>query len=345
MDNPLPASPAVQPAAGMIVHRSALTSATLVAAETRSQGRGDEIAMVPIRELAREGSPRSTGIDLEHVRNLVESATPLPPIVVHRSTMQIVDGFHRVAAALHQGLDVVKVQFVDGPADLVFAMAVRANVAHGLPLSLADRRVAASRIVRTHIDWSDRAIAEITGLSPKTVQRIRCEEGDTEDASRRGRDGRLRPLNAAAGRALAAELIAARPEASLREIAAEAGISPNTVRDVRARLRKSDEPTAEDPRRGRRERRQSTSGSEMAMDVTSVLDTLARDPSLRMNAGGRELLRWVHLHAVGPETADVFHPAPAHCIEHLIELARRCSANWAKLASELEQAHRVKTAV
>lgn len=332
----------------MNVHSSAMPSAAVTAAQRRRQDCGHEIAAVPIGALIRGGSPRSTGIDLDHVRGLAESVTRLPPIVVHRPTMQIVDGFHRVAAALHQGLDSVEVQFVDGPADLLFAMAVRANVTHGLPLSLADRRVAATRITRTHAHWSDRAIAEITGLSPTTVRSIRSGEDDAQHDTRLGRDGRLRPVNAAGRRALAAELIRAKPEASLREIAAEAGVSPNTVRAVRARLGRADDPVPADSQsrsRASHERLQPTSDSGMAIDVRPVLDALSRDPALRMNVSGRKILRWVHLHAVGPETASAFGAAPPHCLEHLIELAKRCSANWAKVASDLEQAHQIRNAV
>ncbi|WP_159026524.1 hypothetical protein [Streptomyces vietnamensis] len=54
--------------------------------------------------------------------------------------------------------------------------------------------------------------------------------------ARRGRDGRMRSLDAAKARPRAAELIAERPDASLRHIAAPVGLSPATVSDVRRRL-------------------------------------------------------------------------------------------------------------
>ncbi|WP_231999847.1 hypothetical protein [Mycobacterium sp. 1245852.3] len=263
--------------------------------------------------------------------------------------MQIVDGFHRVAAALNQGLDSVKVQFVDGPADLAFIAAVRANVTHGLPLSLADRRAAATRIIGTHAHWSDRVIAEITGLSAKTVCGIRSKSGGPQNPDARlGKDGRLRPVNPAASRALVAELIKAKPEATLREIAAEAGVSPNTVRAVRDRLRGSEcgiTVGSQNLGRSTGGRPRLTIHREMATDVAPLLDILARDPTLRMNAEGRKLLRWLHLRSIGPDAAGVFDPAPAHCLEHLIELAKRCAVNWGKVASDLEEAHRSRIAI
>jgi hypothetical protein len=316
------------------------------APRTTAQTRHQDGAVVLISALTRPASPRSAGIDFEHVRRLAEVVDPLPPILVHRPTMQIIDGFHRVAAALHQGRDSVHVQFAYGPADLVFVMAVGANTTHGLPLSLADRRMAAARIIRTHAHWSDRAIAGVTGLSSKTVRGIRSEEGTAaSDEPRVGKDGRVRPVNSTAGRALAAELIQKKPTASLREIAAEAGVSPNTVRDVRSRLHRNDDPVLAGSRSRRRRTSPSPDLRHTPADITPILDTLTRDPMLRMNVGGRKLLRWVHLHAVGPEAADALDPAPAHCLEHLIELAKRCSANWAKVASDLEQAHQSQTAV
>ncbi|MFC7729983.1 hypothetical protein [Actinomadura keratinilytica] len=73
----------------------------------------------------------------------------LPPILVHRRTMRVVDGMHRLRAARLQGRCEIGVRFVDGPDADVFVAAVRANIGHGLPLSLADREAAAARCRRT----------------------------------------------------------------------------------------------------------------------------------------------------------------------------------------------------
>jgi hypothetical protein len=45
-------------------------------------------------------------------------------------------------------------------------------MAHGLPLTLADRLAAAARIVTACPYWSDRAVAAVAGLSPKTVTAV-----------------------------------------------------------------------------------------------------------------------------------------------------------------------------
>ncbi|MEV0372123.1 hypothetical protein AB0I10_20210 [Streptomyces sp. NPDC050636] len=113
------------------------------------------------------------------------------------------------------------------------------NSAHGLPLSSADRAAAAARIIGSHPQWSDRMVASATGLSTRTVAALR--DGSTDAGpqlnTRMGRDGRVRPLNAAAGRELAGRLVAEKPDASLRDIAALAGIAVATAKDVRDRIR------------------------------------------------------------------------------------------------------------
>lgn len=135
-------------------------------------------------------------------------------------------------------------ELFDGTGGDTFLYALKAHVSHGYPLSQAGRRKAAKRIIASHPHLSDRAIAQIAGLGAKTVATLRERAGDhvhTVEA-RVGRDGRVRPLNSAAGRLRAAELIALRPHASLREVARMAGVSPATVSDVRKRLNAGLEP-------------------------------------------------------------------------------------------------------
>lgn len=299
---------------------------------------------VKIAFLVRACSPRSGGEDPAHVEYLAEVEGPLPPILVHRATMHIIDGCHRVSAALSKGSDEIEAYLLDGPLESAFIVAVEANITHGLPLSLSDRRAAVAKILQTHAHWSDRTIATSTGVSGKTVAAIRCASaGSPQLHSRLGKDGRVRPLNAAAGRQLAADLISSRPDASLREIAEAVGISPSTVRDVRARLRQGEDPV---PAPGGKKRNASRRGRPKPSpttyantgepaDVNPVLLALCKDPTLRMNDAGRELLRWLHQHAVNSaDSQKIPDSVPDHCVDHLIEVARRCSANWAKIAHD-----------
>src|SRR6266536_5847535 len=106
----------------------------------------EKVHVVPVDNIRVAGSPRSTGEDLEHTRMLADVSARLPPIIVHRPTMRVVDGVHRLRAAQLCGRDEIEVRFFDGSEQEAFVLAVRTNVAHGMPLSLADRKAAAARI-------------------------------------------------------------------------------------------------------------------------------------------------------------------------------------------------------
>jgi hypothetical protein len=121
---------------------------------------------------------------------------------------------------------------------------VQLNVTHGLPLALADRQRAAERIITSHPHWSDRRVASVTGIAPGTVGEIRRRLGGPNvgpDGRRLGQDGRMRPLDGTAGRLRAGELLTENPDLSLRQVARAAGISPETARDVRNRLRNGED--------------------------------------------------------------------------------------------------------
>jgi hypothetical protein len=107
--------------------------------------------------------------------------------------------------------------------------------------SRTERRSAAAQVLAAHAEWSDRRIAELCGISPKTVAQLRADLPSSHtDATvtemRVGRDGRARPVDAAARRALVAAALEEQPDASLRTIARSVGVSPETVRSVRAHL-------------------------------------------------------------------------------------------------------------
>ena len=312
-----------------------------------ASSRTSEPELVQIARLVFADSPRSDGVDHAHVERLLDAEWPLPPILVHRPTMRIIDGFHRVRAAKRRGFREIQTIFLDGSLESAFIVAVEANVTHGLPLSIGDRRAAAATILQTHSDWSDRAIATCTGLSAKTVSTIRCAAAEDPQSNKRvGKDGRVRPLNTSVGRQHAAQLLASRPNASLREIAKATGISPGTVRDVRERLSRGEDvvpiPRCQNriPARGGGRKRLAEAGTHtyVPADVKPVLLSLSSDPALRMSEVGRQLLRWLHFHAVSSsELTHIAESVPDHCVDRLVELANRCAANWQWVADDLSK--------
>lgn len=318
---------------------------------------GCKVSSVRIDSLILDTSPRLDGEDPEHIRLLAETNDSLPPIIVHRATMRVIDGLHRVRAALMNGRTFIDARLVDCDDNSAFVLAVTANITHGLPLSQSDRKAAASRIVVTQPGWSDRAIAVATGLSNKTVAAIRARTtGENPQlTSRRGRDGRQHPVNTAARRRRAAAMLDENPGAALREIARATGLSPATVRDVRQRNERGEDPvppryrttkngtgTGANARPGTRSRR--SRNAEVPGDERTVLAKLSNDPSLRFNDAGRQAVRWLHRHVIDSESLNsVGSSVPDHWAVVVAKLARSCAMHWAELADELEKRAAAKT--
>lgn len=321
---------------------------------------------VHIKLLKRGDSPRVLGVDADHVRRLAEIETGLPPILVHRGTMRVIDGMHRLGAAILNGRQTIDVCFFEGSEEAAFLVAVRANTAHGMPLSLQDRRVAALRILDSRPGMSDRAIAEVTGLSAKTVSSLRrCSTADSPQLNARiGKDGRRRPVNAEEGRLRAARVIAANPDASLRKIAQDAAVSVGTAHAVRQRIRRGEDPMA--PRTAGRiggaapataveaagattgattggatgaataeaRRRRAGQGAEALLRLRS----LQRDPSLRLSESGRHLLRWIHGHVIAQDMrADLLDAVPTHLAPIVADMALQCAEIWTDFAHDVQE--------
>jgi ParB-like chromosome segregation protein Spo0J len=298
---------------------------------------------VRLSALMPADSPRLAGEDAEHVRVLAEIEADLPPIIVHRQTMQVIDGMHRFRAALLRGDDTIDVRFVDGAARDAFLVAVQENVAHGLPLSQADREAAAARIVVSHQEWSDRAIAAVTGLAARKVAQIRRHSAQNagQPDKRVGRDGRVRPVDPVEGRLRAQEIVTERPTASLREVAREAGVSLGTAHDVRKRVTQGQNPVPAKHRdsgtRAASRPPEKTPVAPAADGWPSIRQKLVKDPTLRYAASGRELLQWLDVHAIGcEEWRRLAAAVPPLWSKAVADLARRHAADWLKFADIVE---------
>jgi hypothetical protein len=57
------------------------------------------IQRLPVNVLLDGDSPRLSGVNHAHVARLTECGASLPPILVHRGTMRVIDGTHRLHAA------------------------------------------------------------------------------------------------------------------------------------------------------------------------------------------------------------------------------------------------------
>ena len=336
----------------MIVHEESIGSGRAVAVlaerDTFSPG---AVAEVPVGALSVADTPRVNGENPEHVQALAAAHEELPPILVHRSTMRVIDGVHRLRVAELRGDHNIAARFFSGNEKDAFVLAVKSNITHGLPLSLADRKAAAGRIIVSHPQWSDRMIASVVGLAAKTVAEIRKLSADeaVRPERRIGRDGRVRPISAVGGRLLAAKLIDDNPGLSLRQIARAAGVSPETARDVRYRLQRGEDPVPGGnaargtQSAGKRQRRAEQSpaaslGLDSRQSRAAVIERLTADPALRFTETGRMLLRLLHLHIIKTEEwQNIGEHIPPHCGGIVADLARDCAQMWQELADQVER--------
>jgi ParB-like chromosome segregation protein Spo0J len=299
-----------------------------------------EVTEVSTASVRAGRSPRVGGIDRRHVALLAEVPESWPPILVSRRDGSVIDGLHRVAAARQLGLERLPAVFFDGSPDDAYVEFVRRNVGHGLALTLDERRAATRRILLTHPDLSDRGVASVCGLSPKTVARLRREtdEGggggatDTRVKRRVGRDGRQRPVDASAARARIAKELERQPGASLRTIASAVGVSPETVRTVRERLRaapeRSTDPTEADP-------------EDVVLAVLARkrhrVAPLDRDRAFTDRDDGRQFVDWFDATCVND--ADLWQhgrAVPRSRVYEIADEARRRAAVWTRFAEQLE---------
>lgn len=296
-------------------------------------------------DLTASFTPRIDGVDGGWALTLAELDCELPPILVHRPTMAVIDGLHRVRAARLKERERIEAQFFDGSEEDAALLAVAMNVTQGRPLSQADRTAAAERIVTAHPHWSDRAIAAVAGLCAKKVAEIRLHADDLPQCDRRvGLDGRARPLSTAQARELAGRLLRSDPGASLRAVARKAGLSPATVADVRDRLLRGEDLVPARQRglaprdRGQRQPEEESHAVETRSpdELVTIFDSLRRDPSLRLNEMGRAVLRMLDACSlIARDRQRVLAHVPPHCTGQMAELMTGYSEMWRLLADEL----------
>jgi hypothetical protein len=185
---------------------------------------------------------------------------------------------------------------------------------------------AALRVLRDHPIWSDRRVAELCALSPKTVARLRpdavCPSADRRHLDvREGRDRRLRPVRPGSARARVVEALQDQPDASLRTIAAAAGVSPETVRLVRLNLAQGDPAVAADE-------------PEPAVEPETA--AWRTDAALASSEQGKQFLAWFERTAVATPDLDWIDAVPLGRIYVVADEARRRSETWLELARALE---------
>lgn len=314
-----------------------------------------EAVEVEVSSISPMSSVRLAGVDEEHVRTLAELTGVTPPIVVHHQSMCVIDGMHRLHAAMARGDATVPVHFFDGSDEDAFVLSVRLNAEHGLPLTRAERRAAAERVVCSHPMLSDRAVSALCGVAASTVAGIRAGHGEASAVTARlGRDGKVRPLRAAEAHARARRLLAEKPDATVREIATAAGVSIGTAHSIRRSVNAAPaEEAPADP--GGAPRRQgapvrsrtappagprpdeATSPEDVLEPLVTALTALRNDPAVRSSSGGRVVLRLLSAGLyVESEWKKIVTVLPPYCSPLVVAAARGCAQAWSRLANHVE---------
>lgn len=281
---------------------------------------------------------RTDGVCPEQVARLAELGGSWPPILVRRDDNVVIDGAHRIAAAQRLGLARIAVTFFEGDSEAGFVEFVRRNVSQGLALTVDERKRAARRILRSHPIWSDRRVAELCVLSPKTVSAVRvlvdADRGDQTPQRgiqmREGRDRRLRPVANGSARARAMSALRERPDASLREIASEASVSPETVRQARLHL-VTDAAATPDIAPA------AIVDETPPEDAEPQTDPWERDPALTSSECRKDFVAWFEQTAIADADLSRIESVPLSRVYVIADEARRRSEIWMTLARALEK--------
>jgi hypothetical protein len=140
-----------------------------------------------------------------------------------------------------------------------------------------------------------------------------------------------------------------RPEAGLREVARATGLSPATVRDVRKRTDRGEDPvpdryrTAENPALPTEARPMRKPGGQSRqmdepIDRQVLMAKLMNDPSVRFSESGKYTLRWLYQYSVDERSCQALtESVPQHWAQLVADLARGCALAWEALAEQLEE--------
>lgn len=131
-----------------------------MAAEQRTVSIND-LVLIP------ELSPRARLCE-ETITRYMDSFPSLPPVRVQSRTNVVVDGYHRVEAAVRLGLEEIPVAEEEIPDEELKLVAGVANVAHGQPLTRAERNQLAVSLVRNYGKLRE-DVGRLLGMSPSAV--------------------------------------------------------------------------------------------------------------------------------------------------------------------------------
>lgn len=147
------------------------------------------------------GTQTRDHIDYATVADYAEAMTRgdrFPPVVVFKPKADeflLADGFHRVRAARKSKFTTIAADIRRGSRTDALRYSLQANHAHGLRRTSQDKRFAIGLALREFSSLSDRAIADMCGVSHSSVAIVRRQLDDSSSSgTRTGMDGKIRRL-------------------------------------------------------------------------------------------------------------------------------------------------------
>lgn len=114
-------------------------------------------------------------LDEEAIERYRDCLEELPPIVVDRETMSVLDGWHRIEAHRREAIDTISVSYDRCAPHLFLARAYALNARHGLPVNneVRDQVIVDLRQGKDGYDpMAAEAIAQIMGITRRRVDQI-----------------------------------------------------------------------------------------------------------------------------------------------------------------------------
>ncbi len=159
--------------------------------------------LIPLAKIKTDGDTqirvRMDDSVINEYSELMQEGTKFPPVIIFNDgeELWLADGFHRLFAARLAGVKQIECDVHEGTQREARLFAIGANKDHGLRRTNEDKRNAIISLLKDS-EWSKysaRKIAEIAGVSDRTVGRIKDELG-MDKSKIIGSDGREYNLTA-----------------------------------------------------------------------------------------------------------------------------------------------------
>jgi ParB-like chromosome segregation protein Spo0J len=277
-----------------------------------------ELGLVLLADLEVGYTPRQARLDEAHVTALAEMLEQLPPVIVDKRTMAVIDGAHRIEAFRRAKRTHIRALLFTGDETEAIALSIGNNVRHGKPLTSNERQEAARTLLKRCPDRSDRWIGVICGLSHSTVAQVRhtsesAEAGIAEAGVRVGRDGRRRPIDPMPGQAAVARVMTEEPDVSIRQAAGVAGVARSTAQRVASQRNREGAPAHPEP-------------------------ALTADQAFSSSPERVEIAFWLAKTSVSPDDLHTYlEVVPLGRIYEVVDECRRRARTWAEMADGLER--------